>query len=760
MTKRFFSLLLTVCVLSFAKAQDYYWVFFADKAGSTFNPYEYFDAKAIERYRMNGVSLYDSTNFPLNGGYVSQVEGVCEDFVGESRWLNAVGVGATPEQIAAIAELPFVTRVIPISQPMEYAQYDGDLIPRDSNLWSSGVTPQLRRMKGERFVEKGIDGTGLRIAVFDGGFPKVDVHPAFAHLRANGSIKATWNFPKKKADVYGWNKHGTMVLSCIAGKVGDTLLGLATGAEFLLARTEVNTEPAKEEVWWAMAVEWADKNGADIINSSLGYGKERHYTKDMDGTSIVAKAANLAARKGMLVCNAAGNEATDRWNTIITPADADSVLAVGGVVASLKNYNHISFSSYGPTADGRMKPNVCNFGQTLCASLASCRTIDNAYGTSFASPLTAGFAACAWQCRKGYTAMQMKAEIERSADLYPYFDYAFGYGVPQATYFLGEKTQPQPTFHFREDSNCVCVVSDISEKSANVFCNLQRPDGRLTQYRQYKINCHDSAKIILINKNVCAGYTANISMEGYTASYTFKGAMQDTMLTDNVFVLSGKYVLPKNVALSRSQEDEPFGKDKRAEWDVFFQFGSVVNDGNSDLRNWLPAFTLGGAIVFPVSKVYKIGIGLDYHRRNYKPVKDICTNFDAAFGLPEEAMADVERKNLVERGFNLELFQRVRFVSVGQLGDVHWDLGVYGTLKWQSYRLRYDGHGNYRSQTLRFNRLSFASPLDWGVVTRLNVSFFGIYGRYSLKGMNKTYNAPDKYFEELPRLEVGVEVRF
>ncbi|MBO7541372.1 MAG: S8 family serine peptidase [Bacteroidales bacterium] len=743
-----------------AQAQDYYWVFFKNKAGSTFNPYEYFDAKAVERYRMNGVSLYDSTNFPLNGGYVSQVEGVCEDFVGESRWLNAVGVGATPEQIAAIAEMPFVSRILPIESNMQLASCEAEWGYRDTNLWSLGVTPQLRRMKGERFVAKGIDGTGIRIAVFDGGFPKVDVHPVFKHLRDNKRIIATWNFPKKKADVYGWNKHGTMVLSCIAGKNDTMQLGLATGAEFLLARTEVNTEPAKEEVWWAMAMEWADKNGADIISSSLGYGKERHYTKDMDGTSVVAKAANLAARKGMLVCNAAGNEGSDRWNTIITPADADSVIAVGGIEASLEKYNHISFSSYGPTADGRMKPNVCNFGHTLCATTSL--GIDDSYGTSFATPLTSGFAACAWQCRKGYTAMQMKAEIERSADLYPYFDYAYGYGVPQATYFLGENTQPKPTIHFREDSNCVCVVSDISKKSANVFCNLQRPDGRLTQYCQYKRECRDSTGVVVIReKQRCAGYTVNISIEGYTASYTFKGAMQDTMLTENVFSLPGqKFVFPKNVALSRSQEDEPFGKDKRPEWDVFFQFGSVVNDGNSDLRNWLPAYTMGAAIVFPLSKVYKIGIGLDYHRRNYKPVKDICTNFDAAFGLPEEAMADVDSKRLIERGFDLELFQRVRFASsVGESGlDVHWDLGVYGSLNWQRYSLRMGSSGDYGK--LSFGKLRYASLLDWGVTTRFTWTFWSIYGRYRLSGLNKTYDEPSKYFEELPRFEVGIEGRF
>ena len=134
-----------------------------------------------------------------------------------------------------------------------------------------------------------------------------------------------------------------MTLSCIAGiSYGTKKMGLATGAEFLLARTEVDLEPFKEEVWWMQAVEWADKNGAQIISSSLGYGKERYDVWQMDGTSYVAKAGNMAARKGILVCNSAGNEATtSAWKTIITPADADSVLCVGGIEADLKLPPHL-----------------------------------------------------------------------------------------------------------------------------------------------------------------------------------------------------------------------------------------------------------------------------------------------------------------------------------------------------------------------------------------------------------------------------------
>ena len=133
-------------------------------------------------------------------------------------------------------------------------------------------------------------------------------------------------------------------------------LGLATGAEFLLARTETGLENRIEEVWWQMGMEWADRNGANIINSSLGYGKDRYNPDEMDGTSLVAKAAQMAAAKGILVCNSMGNEGDDpTWRTVITPADAEGVLSVGGID---RDGNPSSFTSWGPSADGRIKPNV------------------------------------------------------------------------------------------------------------------------------------------------------------------------------------------------------------------------------------------------------------------------------------------------------------------------------------------------------------------------------------------------------------------
>ena len=229
-----------------ASAQPAWWVFLSDKAGTAFDPYTYFDAKAIERYHQCGADLYDVSNYPLNPQYVASVTTLATEEVGQSRWMNAIGVVATPAQIAAIKALPCVLRVQPIESNMQPAQASRPANESDTSL-NRYLTVQVLRMQGNLFREKGIDGSGIRIAVFDGGFPKVNTHAAFKHLRDEGRILKTWNFPNRKENVYGWNSHGTMTLSCIGGRLKGRDLGLATGAEFLLARTEVEAEPFKEE---------------------------------------------------------------------------------------------------------------------------------------------------------------------------------------------------------------------------------------------------------------------------------------------------------------------------------------------------------------------------------------------------------------------------------------------------------------------------------------------------------------------------------
>lgn len=435
-------LLLFWGALHIAWAQDVkrYWVEFVDK-NTSFDPYEYFDAKAIERRVIHQINLFDSTDFPVNEQYLTALSEYSE-VIYASRWLNAAYVAATEVNIQEILQLPFVRTIIKSECHLIVAEYhSSDKKQKDQGILEKLAARQIELMKGSVFKENGITGRGVRIAVFDGGFPNVDTHPAFKHIREEGRIIATFDFTKNRENPYRGSSHGLSTFSNIGGKFGDMLIGLAPDAEYLLAITEVNREILKEEVWWIAAAEWADKHGAQIINSSLGYTEPRYSPRQMDGRhTMVSRAANMAVAKGILVVNAAGNEGTSAgWQIIGAPADADSVLSVGGVspVTGLK----ISFSSFGPTAHRKMKPNVSASGTTVAAGrLMKYSKVD---GTSFASPLVAGFAACVMQLNPGLQVMEYFDLIQRSAHLYPYYDYAHGYGVSQADYFFEKKNQSE-----------------------------------------------------------------------------------------------------------------------------------------------------------------------------------------------------------------------------------------------------------------------------------------------------------------------------
>ena len=688
-----------------------FWVFFTDKNDTQFDPYSYFDAKAIARYQKCGANLYDISNYPLNDSYVDAVNAYSTEIFGESRWLNAIGIEATDDNAALIAQLPFVAKVQEIVSngtvarvETEFKEVKGD----DKDI----LTDQLKRFGGQHFVDKGINGKGLRICVMDAGFPKVDTHPAFQHLRDNHQILKTYNFPNKKEDVYGWNSHGTCVLSCIAGiKEDGQMLGLATGAEFLLARTEIDPEPFKEEVWWAQGAEWADKNGADIINSSLGYGKDRHWTKDMDGTSYVAKAANKAVEKGILICNSAGNEGDDsRWMTIITPADAENVLTVGGIDNDLEDYGHIYFSSYGPTADKRRKPNVVAFGMAEVAEPSNGR-YSNAAGTSFSSPLTAGFCACAWQTKRDLTALQMKAEIEKSADLYPYFDYAYGYGVPQAAYFTGDLKPAERSFILVQEKDGVKIVISKVIENQDVFINVEGADGVLLGY--YKVH-PDSTDIIMKNKDFGEGKKLNVSYNGFYDSCPINGMGGDVSLNANNIFFFGN--------------DGTFKKIKKEGWQksVFFQYD--YNLYTDTWNGFNRHFAFGRRWYY--GKSYKIGMGfgIDWNR---------------FVNINKTEERKITMRNIQVRG---EMLQRIVLRRLG----LNWDLGAYGGIN-ATRRVKIvekvvfldesnqplDPQPYNEKRLVAYGGAKAMNLFEYGATTRLsyciqNALNIGVYGSYRL----------------------------
>ncbi|HPX07100.1 MAG TPA: S8 family serine peptidase, partial [Tenuifilaceae bacterium] len=323
-----FKLLFVLCLVavmgSNALGQTRYWVFFTDKKGVTLDSASFCN----QFWAINGA---EETDYPVSDQYISAVGSIAKSTGHTTRWFNAVAVEANSRQLKQIAKLPFVKDVRPTEGYFSVANHSASIMSNDEIVLDLAFR-QTERMGGRYFRDSSITGKGVRIAIFDGGFPGVDKHEAFEHIRKENRIIATYDFTKNKTNVYHSNNHGTNVMSCIGGMYGDVPLGLAPDAEFLLAITEVAKEPFSEEENWLAAVEWAHRNGAKIINSSLGYTYHRYFTNQMDGrTSLVARAALLAARKGMLVVNAAGNEGTDEWRAIGTPADADSILTIGGV---------------------------------------------------------------------------------------------------------------------------------------------------------------------------------------------------------------------------------------------------------------------------------------------------------------------------------------------------------------------------------------------------------------------------------------------
>lgn len=757
-----------------AMSQQCYWVFLTDKQGSTFDPYTYFDAKAIERYRQCGADIYDISNYPVTESYASHVHSLATEEVGQSRWLNAVAVMATPDQIEQIEQLPFVRHTALIGGGMLLAQTQQPAEPTNPQVLKSTNQPaladQLLRMQGDKFVAKGIDGKGIRIAVLDNGFPRVNTHKAFQHLRDNNRILDTWNFPTKKSDVYGWGTHGLMTLSCITGVFDTVQLGLATGSEFLLYRTEINTEPFKEEVWWMQAMERADQHGANLISSSLGYGKDRYFTRDMDGTSYVAKAANLAARKGILVCNSAGNEGDDKsWKTIITPADADSVLCVGGIIHSLNYYQHISFSSFGPSADGRLKPNVVAFGHALAAANND-QKIHEVDGTSFSCPLVAGFAACAWQTHPQLTNMQMLDLIQKSADLHPYFDYALGYGVPQASYFLYENEMPEPTFHLVDRKDSIEVQFVKLQPHMTVFFNKQNPDGTLVKYSSAELSKVSPNYRMFFHKGALDSCTLNVSYAGYTESFTLTPQDQFRMNWERrefaPWCINDDSTRSHYLYQRTADDLTPSRWGKNARWNAefFVALGDIIRIQSEErqIKAYSPASHIGGRILFAASKAYRLGLGVEYAaaRYNFQPAKH--NGIDNLFNITTDGL---KQKQYRYQECAIELFQRIRFTPGGITGSgIHWDLGAYMGFGGYTYQLKYSQFNHASGATLTYYnpRHVDAYHTNFGIVTRVAYDWIGLYARYRFTGLFACYDLdpmnPSAFQMRLPRLEVGLEI--
>ena len=428
-----------------------YYVQFTDKNNSPYSldhPEDFLSQRAINRRSNQGIG-YDATDIPVNPQYISGVAATGVQILNPTKWMNGVTVKTdNPALIDSINTLPYVVNVRSVSGsarnvskpffdresfgPSEKAKE----LATGNNAYSfdyGDAFGQINLINGIPLHEAGYRGEGMVIAVLDAGFDYVDVDMLFDSLRNDGRILGTKDFVTPGGNVYNAHYHGRMVLSTMAADIPGLMIGTAPKASYWLLRSENGSqEYVSEEYNWVSAAEFADSAGADVINSSLGYTEfddtsQNHTYADMDGnTTVITNGADMAAAKGILVVNSAGNSAEDPWHYIGAPADGDSVFSIGAVD---NNGSYAYFSSTGPTADGRIKPNVAATGWGAAVSDGA-NGVFFGNGTSFSSPIIAGMSACLWQAMPEKSNMEIQQAIMQSASQYYNPDSLLGYGIP------------------------------------------------------------------------------------------------------------------------------------------------------------------------------------------------------------------------------------------------------------------------------------------------------------------------------------------
>lgn len=435
MNNKLFPIILLLISTTMAWSQNRYAVYLKDKANSPYSisqPSAFLSQKAIARRTKNNLSI-SQQDIPVTPTYKQTIAATGAKILFTSKWLNAILVQATPAQIATINTLANVQRTELVAPGQQPAKAYNQNVTEKTNRTKTGTTTatQLNMLGIDAMHTQNIKGNGVLIAILDSGFPAVNTAAPFSHLVSN--IIDQYNFVNLNTNPFVNDSHGTEVLSIIAALKGEEYTGAAPQASFCLYVTEhVPDEYRIEEFQWLSAAERADSVGADIINASLGYNTfdnpTMDYTKSqLDGnTAIVTQAATIAASKGIIVVVSAGNEGNNTWQTITPPADANNILAVGSVTsAGIKS----SFSSTGPTADNRLKPEVVALGSST-ATISTSGSIKYVSGTSEAAPLISGLAAGLLQKYPQVPAAELLAAIKQTASQAAEPNNTLGYGLP------------------------------------------------------------------------------------------------------------------------------------------------------------------------------------------------------------------------------------------------------------------------------------------------------------------------------------------
>lgn len=541
-------LLILLCFTNILFADsDYFFIQFKDKNNTPYtldNPSAYLSSKSIQRRSEQQLAI-DSTDLPVNTSYITQVVNQGVSFHSASKWMNGITVLTEDSSLMGlIRPLSFVQDVYYTGKMLkvqpaptlrakrmdqeEELEFEHDVEPVYEFEYGYAAA-QLNQLNGKALHDAGYTGKNILIGVLDAGFRNVDTNPAFDSLRVQNRLLGVKSIISPAINVYQEDTHGANVLSIMAGNLPGQFLGVAPHATYLLIQTEyVPTEYMFEVDFWVRGLEYADSIGVDIVNSSLGYTQfddaNMNFTyADMNGqVSRASRAAYLASRKGIVVCTSAGNDGDKTWKFISSPADADGILTVGGVNTS---GTIAVFSSFGPTADSRIKPEVCATGWgTVFVNLNGEVLAGN--GTSYSSPIIAGLTACYLQyCKERipqpYSIDLIRQQIINSTDRLNSPDNQYGYGIPDFQHVLyqtaiNNRRELQAEFpvklKYLAETGEIRITKQPAFENQALLLKIITPTGKII-HQQLLPDMVDAVNI----SHLPAGfYLAQISYQGYS----------------------------------------------------------------------------------------------------------------------------------------------------------------------------------------------------------------------------------------------------
>lgn len=423
-------------------SQEDAWVYFTNKPNAQYhleNPLTMLSQQAIDRRARQHIAI-DELDVPIHQEYISELQAVNGILImAQSKWMNTVHVRGNPAIIDQLSALDFVARIEFANRSLNHSsRIQLPVAAREKfetleNFQYGYASRQIEMLQGDKLHRQNYTGTGKVIAVLDNGFVGVNIAAPFQRLIQNNQILGGYDFVNRRSYFYGGGDHGTMVLSTMGAFEPEGLVGTAPDAQYYLFITEATAyENPVEESYWVEAAEVADSLGVDVINTSLGYFQfdnpaYNYVFADMNGQkSFISRGADIAYSRGMICVTSAGNSGNTSNPNIAVPADSQYTLTVGAVDAT---GTYAPFSSIGPTADNRLKPDIVAQGVTAVVATPS-GALGGANGTSFSSPIVAGLVACLWQALPEATNAQIIQWVKESAHLYSNPNYQLGNGIP------------------------------------------------------------------------------------------------------------------------------------------------------------------------------------------------------------------------------------------------------------------------------------------------------------------------------------------